>query len=337
MKRKRILQLLITLISMHFSTYLSSQSIIVDDLLDDGEYLWISSSTGLIKYQKQNTATILYTEQDNGIPPVLTNLSKDEEGNIWGISPFHGIIKFNGKQCSFYNKDNSELRDNTVCNHLYIGKNGDIWAGLIGGTDLVQFDGTIWKRYNLTSTYIYAFLNTIYIDKDQTLWLGGFCEEKDVKGTWSLAKLPLSNITKGITPVNISSIGIKDIEIDKQGIFWIICENSFSLESYNPTNGESLVFKLPESDYPNVDSNNQIIMFSDIAIDKYNNKWLCTYQKIYKYDGNNFITYTHSKIDGSVHCLSSDSNGDIWIGTDSGLFKYIAQDKIEPVELNLNK
>ena len=53
---------------------------------------------------------------------------------------------------------------------------------------------------------------------------------------------------------------------------------------------------------------------------------------------NNFITYTHSKIDGSVHCLSSDSNGDIWIGTDSGLFKYIAaQDKIEPVELNLNK
>ena len=119
----------------------------------------------------------------------------------------------------------------------------------------------------MTSTYIYAFLNTIYIDKDQTLWLGGFCEEKDVKGTWSLAKLPLSNITKGITPVNISSIGIKDIEIDKQGIFWIICENSFSLESYNPTNGESLVFKLPESDYPNVDSNNQIIMFSDIAIE----------------------------------------------------------------------
>ena len=29
---------------------------------------------------------------------------------------------------------------------------------------------------------------------------------------------------------------------------------------------------------------------------------------------------------------------DIWIGTDSGLFKYIAaQDKIEPVELNINK
>ena len=79
-------------------------------------------------------------------------------------------------------------------------------------------------------------------------------------------------------------------------------------------------------------------MFSDIAIDKYNNKWLCTYQKIYKYNGNSFITYTHNKINGLVHCLSSDSNGDIWIGTDSGLFKYIAaQDKIEPVDLKLNK
>ena len=105
---------------MHFSTYLSSQSIIVDDLLDDGEYLWISSSTGLIKYQKQNTATILYTEQDNGIPPVLTNLSKDEEGNIWGISPFHGIIKFNGKIIQNYVI--------TRCATIYISKKMGIYG-----------------------------------------------------------------------------------------------------------------------------------------------------------------------------------------------------------------
>ena len=46
------------------------------------------------------------------------------------------------------------------------------------------------------------------------------------------------------------------------------------------------------------------------------------YKKMYKQENSN----------------SYDSNGDIWIGTDSGLFKYIAaQDKIEPVELNINK
>lgn len=75
------------------------------------------------------------------------------------------------------------------------------------------------------------------------------------------------------------------------------------------------------------DGLSQNTVFS-ITQDKFNSMWFATYDGLNKYDGYNFIVYKHDTNDSTtisdniLNVLYTDSNGNVWIGTHSGLSFY---------------
>jgi len=86
-----------------------------DDLrkiLDDGDYLWVSSSNGLVKYQKSLKSFMLYNASNSGL---LENrvgvIAKDQTGNLW-ISTLHeGCVVFDGENWIEVDSVNNYLSD----------------------------------------------------------------------------------------------------------------------------------------------------------------------------------------------------------------------------------
>ena len=66
----------------------------------------------------------------------------------------------------------------------------------------------------------------------------------------------------------------------------------------------------------------------DILQDKYGFMWFATENGLSRFDGINFVNYTHSNKDSSsisdniITAISEDSYGNLWIGTQNGLNKY---------------
>ena len=53
--------------------------------------------------------------------------------------------------------------------------------------------------------------------------------------------------------------------------------------------------------------------------------WICTNKGLDRYDGYEFVHFdsrsqTNPLLSDNVHCVTEDANGDMWIGTENGLF-----------------
>jgi hypothetical protein len=272
-------------------------------IADDGNYLWVGTTGGLVKLNKSTGEFIVYDMWNSKLPDnQVTAIAIDGWGNKWIGTLVKGLAKFDGVRWTVYNTSNSGLPYNDVW-AIAIDGQGNKWIGTYGG--LAKFDGVNWTVYNtsnsgLPSNYVFA----IAIDGQGNKWIGTY--------GGGLAKFDGVNWTV----YSYSNSGLPDnrvwaIAVDEQGNKWIGTDGG--LAKFDGVNWT--VYNIWNSGLPY----NRVLA---IAIDGQGNKWIGTSRGLAKFDSVNWTVYNTSNSglpDNYVRAISIDKQGNKWIGTMKGL------------------
>lgn len=265
-----------------------------------------SSTNPLIKY---NGPWVSYY----GLSGMFVNsIAVDSQGNKWcGI--YHrisvesvinkGIAEFNGSSWILYNTDNSGLLSNEV-HVIAVDKHNNKWIGTAGG--LSKFDGSNWTNYSMSNSSLASnWIWSIAFDNSGNVWIG--------TNGGGISKFDGTNWTSYAVPDGLANNSVSTIAIDGQGNKWfgtygygVFKFDNINWTIYN-TNNSGLV-------------NDGIYV---IAIDKQGNKWIGTNGGgLSRFDGANWTTYTINGMDSGIAGITFDASGDEWILASEGLSKF---------------
>jgi ligand-binding sensor domain-containing protein len=322
----------------------------INCLADEGQYLWVGTTGGLVKLNKTTGEFIIYNKGNSKLPNNRAlAIAIDGQGNKW-IGTYGGLAKFDGVNWTVYNTSNSDLPSDTVF-AIAIDGQGNKWIGTYRG--LVKFDGVNWTVYNTSNSKLPDnYVRAIAIDGGGNKWIGtsgGLAKFDGVNWTvynTSNSKLP-DNYVRAIaidgggnkwigtgggglakfdgvnwTVYNTSNSKLPDnwvyaIAIDGQGNKWIGTGGG-GLAKFDGVNWT--VYDTSNSGLPNTD-------VSAIAIDGQGNKWIGTWGGgLAKFDGVNWTVYNTSNSglpNNYVWSIAIDGQGNKWIGTEyGGLAKF---------------
>lgn len=218
---------------------------------------------------------------------VISDIEFDSEGNKWIASLFNnggaGIAKFNDSNWTIFNTNNYQ---GTSDIHRIEFTTGILegWVSVFA-TTLVHFsDGTE---------------TTIYSNHDS-----------------SINKLTID------IPINATDFQIDYYIEDASSVDMVFFNTNTNDMVHQETISGQIDFNYDYTFFTNIQTN-QII---DITIDNLDNKWLGTWQNgIIKYDDTDWINFTTSNSglpNNQINSIANDNNGNIWIGTSSGLTKF---------------
>lgn len=120
----------------------------------------------------------------------------DNHGNKWLGTLKSGLIKFDGKTFTVFNKENSVIKGNCVTT-LFMDSKGNLWAEFSRPeAGIVRYDGTEWKTFTAADLGVDSIdVRDIRETPDGTLWFafpGKAVIYKD--SAWSTFKIPYNNI-----------------------------------------------------------------------------------------------------------------------------------------------
>lgn len=267
--------------------------------------LWVTTDSGIIKYNKETGIKTLYNKNNSSLPDndvVALVCGKDE---IWISTKSQGIAKFDGKEFTLYNQANSGLENNDN-NCLAFDAQGNLWVG--GRSFFYKFDGNHWTHFTTPKSIISSFLSfdAIAFDNEGTLWFGG----RDAILDGSFGKYSEAD---GVQTIK-SDGHINSICIDKNDNKWL-SSSRYGISKYD---GSIITrFTKEKSDIPSNNTN-------ALHIDPSGTIWFGSDAYLIRYDGVNFASIkvpVKSTMD-YISSITPDGNA-IWIGTRySGLFKY---------------
>ncbi len=222
-------------------------------------------------------------------------LEKDGNGNIWMGTHRGGLVRFDGKNWTVYDKHNSDLPDDYV--YSVAVDNGSVWAGTMKG--LAHFDGVNWTIYNkdnsgLVSDSVYV----ITIEINRTVWIGSDLGLTSFSGAdWQHFTTQNSGLPHDI---------VYSVAIDEFGNKWIGTHAGVSLYD----GAQWTVFNTANSGLPD-----DIVI--TVTLDDEDTKWIGTFNGgLAKYDGLNWEVYGKQYLkDECVRTIAIDNKDIKWIGT----------------------
>jgi len=289
---------------LNFENFSSQNS--VEDLLEDGNYIWVATTGGVFKRDKSNGQLVATYNTSNGLGSNdVQCMAMDLDGNIWFGTHGHGISIFNPNEGTWKQLYKNGF-DGIYIYDIFIDSQGKVFvATLFNG--ILKYDHNKWTHYldgSSTSTYF----SCVFIDDIGNLWAGGnnALYELNINGDTIIHQNGDGTITNG---------QINAITEDNNGNVY------FAQQS----NGISIYNLSDETwSYLNTDDGLNSNTIYDITLDAHDNIWVATWSALSKYDGSNFTNYTEA--DGLaknyVKCVMSDASGNIWAGTAYGLSKY---------------
>lgn len=146
----------------------------ITDLVEEGNYLWIGTSCGLVRMEKSTGVTVLYNTDNSQLPNNwIKCIAVDAQGIKWIGTRWGGLSRFDGTSFTNYNPHNSPLPGPTISG-ITIDQNGNKWM-TISNSGLVKFDGTTWTVYNTSNSGIASNgLTCIDSDNGNNLWIGSW-------------------------------------------------------------------------------------------------------------------------------------------------------------------
>ncbi|RKY83814.1 hypothetical protein DRQ09_09485, partial [candidate division KSB1 bacterium] len=274
----------------------------INDLLIDGDYLWVGTDYGLFKIDLSNMNYTRYSSSNDLEFDSITKIAKDSSGNIWVISDGNGVNMFNGTNWTIYSNNLSSL-DVT---DIKVDQSGIVWIST--SYELNSFNGNTWSSVVIPGSGGTNISTFIEIAPDTSVWFG------------------------------LNNSGIVHYYIDtNQDTFWVTYDVDSGLVDYTTTTGlfdsQGNLWIGTVSGISKFDLYNTWVSFtndtgylnsaSDIYEDFQGNIWICT-NRLNKYDGTKWErTYLLAGPDTvNFNSIVEDYSGNFWIGTDKGLFKY---------------
>ncbi len=144
----------------------------------DGEFWWIGTEGGLVKFQETTGVIRIYNRGNSNIPSNhIQKLTLDENGKLY-LATDYGLSVFDGTHFTNYDTTNSEI----LSNHIRL-LDYEIGQGVWVVTDsaLTFFDGTNWTHYrtddegnSLSETaaiYAYPYAGILFAVNNQVKFL----------------------------------------------------------------------------------------------------------------------------------------------------------------------
>jgi ligand-binding sensor domain-containing protein len=238
-----VLSFIIQVHSQAWKSYSNGNNI--QDILADGNTLWVATTGGLAKIDLQTLESEIYTKSNSGLPfNILQSLAIDNDHNLWIGTQDHegwysgGLVKFDGTNWTVYNSNNSELPIEDI-RGLAVDQDNNVWIGTFYG-GAARFDGTNWTVWD---TYPWYFVQSIAVDDNNNVWMG----------TENAGLLKFDGeewITYNTSNSGISSNDIQHLEIDNVNNLWIatwggyICKFNGSSWSYYNGCFDPIVYSL---------------------------------------------------------------------------------------------
>jgi hypothetical protein len=209
--------------------------------------LWIATDSGLARFDRMNTWTVVLRSQ-------VWYPKFDLEGNLW-VGSGGGLLSYDGAKWTTYKRANTGLPSDFVT-YITVDKDHRKWISTWGG--LAIFDNTNWVTYTAANSGLpNDKLGRMAFDAAGTAWIttGGGLAHFD--GTqWT--KFDRSN-----SP--IPSLNFWDLLIDPRGVKWIATEGGLArLEGTNWTVFTRSNSRLPDN------------FIYSIALDPRGNLWIGT-------------------------------------------------------------
>jgi ligand-binding sensor domain-containing protein len=278
-------------------------------------FLWVGTSDGLFRFD--GVSFEHYKPEIGSLPAsFVTTLLAVPDGGLW-IGYYNGGVSFlkHGQVTNYSYTDRAGLPTGTVRN-LARDLDGNIWAALVGG--LARFDGRSWQHIFMDWNFPAKSPSSIGVDHRGTVWAcawhegvfslargehrfqqaglppipgtgSTFAEAPD--GTVRLWVILSSSILRfgspqhpaNLPPGTVSSGGT--FLIDRDGAAWVVTE----------TDG---IGRIRFPDWPRTD----IISARGADVEKFSRKEGLT--------------------NGDVNVVLEDREGNIWVGTSSGLDRF---------------
>ncbi|HOR30561.1 MAG TPA: hypothetical protein PLW71_04085, partial [Candidatus Syntrophosphaera thermopropionivorans] len=279
---------------------------ILTDIAFDEDITWFTSEEGAIKLQ--NGIYTTYQTSNSGLPYNQCNcIAVDSFHNVW-IGTCHMLAKFNYTGWTIYSTGNTPLQNNVI-DKMVIDCYNNLWIGIpitIKPENLLKFDGENWTTYYPAICPL--TLNTVKhfsLGSDGSVWfncLGEFdgCVLKYDFENWTF-------------------YNCENIEMPCPCARAIVCDDS--LNTYLATCiGVVKITPTGTVQYPGT-----IYRPGAITLDNNSTLWLGNSAYFSHWNGQGWTIYSETDIGhpiGQTEILRKDNFGNIWFGTQNGLFCY---------------
>ncbi len=289
----------------------------VTSLAEDGENIWLGTSRGLVKIEKETGTSTSYLTAASGFPlHSISCLAVDSSGNKWFgtgtmqtgyfYGPYfvgEGLVKYDGTNWIRYTMSDFPLpSDYITC--IASDANGGIWIGTDQGLARLE------EVAESQSDSLYVILpsvpvHCIVFDGGGCAWIGT---------SWGLVKFEDTTYTF-FDSYNSGLLDndVRNLAVDCNGSVWTGATNR--LEKFDEM--ACTVFSISPSGLSNI---------SCIGIDKSGNKWIASIEGgLAKFDGTDWTTFyppASALWSRDVSCFIIDGEDRKWIGTGNGLLKF---------------
>lgn len=280
----------------------------VTDIDIKGDYLWISTQGGLVKYNKKTDEKTFYNRANANLPDNnLLGVFCAENGNVWITSKYYGIGNLNNSICVKYNQSNSGLPFDQLNAKIKLDNKGNVWIASFRW--MAKFNGKEWKTW-ITGSDIssWPLVSDFDIADDGIVWL---------YSTDGIGKIEKDEYT--IVSTIGSGLNAKTgfVKVSNDGSIWIAIENEG-------------IYKYDGSSFTNYNTSNSCLPTNTIYaidFDSDNKIWLATNEGLILFNSSNCTAYQPIENDKALLTLECDEDGSIWCGTISGkLLKFNGTD-----------
>lgn len=271
--------------------------------------LWMLGANGLMKYNGTTWATTSI-DTSSGLSGIINSMAFDKQNNLWivyvedGPETNPGVLKFDGFSWTIYTSLNYGF-DILPISVAFDSLNNKWFAG---GAGLSEFNDTIWSQY------FGPYTGNLCIDQAGNKW---FDDDNNSNYSDGLGRFDGTNWTL----YNPSESGIAGNEVsafaaDHHGNKWIssTIPTAVGVVKFDGVNW---------SGYPSLTVSGWSADVSCIAADKTNNIWMGgTYADIYEYDGTNWQDFSLTTYGDAVTSLAVDAQNNKWFCTEDGVFEF---------------
>ena len=231
---------------------------------------------------------------------------------------------------TIYNTSNSDLTFNVISD-IEFDSEGNKWIASWfnnGGDGIAKFDDSNWTIFNTNNSQGTSDIHRIeFTTGVLESWVSVFATTlvNFSDGTETTINSNHDSSTNKLTidiPINATDFQIDYYIEDSSSVDMVFFNTNTNDIVHQETFSGQMDFNYDYTFFTNIQTN-QII---DITIDNLDNKWLGTWQNgIIKYDDTDWINFTTSNSglpNNQINSIANDNNGNIWIGTSSGLTKF---------------